>query len=139
MEAWEEDGRPGRPGQWWQQRPQLRGWDGTRADVPLGAGAAGPGLASRAPAPGSGSGSGAAGRGAGTGSAGSWGGCRNREEEQAWLPDAGREGVAGKAREGSRAGTGPPPFSGSLTGEEDEETGQAQLVGKGQQSQGTTL
>lgn len=29
-------------------------------------------------------------------------------------PDAGREGAAGKAREGSRAGIGPPPFFGSL-------------------------
>lgn len=29
-------------------------------------------------------------------------------------PDAGREGAAGKAREGCRAGTGPPPFFGSL-------------------------
>lgn len=57
--------------------------------------------------------------------------CRNREEEQAWLPDAGREGVAGKAREGSGAGTGPPPFFGGLTGEEDAGTGQAQPVGKG--------
>lgn len=129
--------RPGRPGQWWQQPPEPRGWEGTQADVPPGAKAAGPGLASRAPAPGSGSGSGSGAsrpRGRGQGVLGAEAGCRNRnhnrEEEQACVPVEGWEGVAGKAREAGRAGTRPPPFFGSLTGTGGLQR-QAQLVGNG--------
>lgn len=133
VEAKELDVRPGRPGQWWQQPPEPRGRDRTQADVPPGAKAAGPGLASKAPEPGSGSGSGASRpRGRGQGVLGAKAGCRNhnREEEQACVPVEGWEGVAGKAREGGRAGTRPPPFFGSLTGTGGLQR-QAQLVGKG--------
>lgn len=111
----EEGGRPARPGQWWQQPPEPRAWDRARADVPPGAERPGlawpPGLQRQA-------------QEVGVEQAGLRGGDRELWEQRQLsqsgkrnrlgCPDAGREGAAGKAREGSRAGTGPPPFFGSL-------------------------
>ena len=108
--------------------------------TPRGARAAGPGLASRAPAarlrkwewnsPATGRGQGALGAEAAPVAIGK----RNR----LGCPDAEWEGAAGKAREGSGAGTGPPPFFGSLNGRGGLQ-GRAKLVGQGQQSQWTIL
>lgn len=96
--------------------------------------AAGPGLASGAPRaglrkwewsePASGRGQGALGAEAAVAIG---------EEEQAWLPRCRAGGAAGKAREGIRAGTGPPPFFGSLAGRGGP------LGRSGQQSRRTVL
>lgn len=115
VEAWEEGGKPGCPKQRRWRLPKPSGW----ADVPRGAGSGRawpPGLQR----PGSGSGSGESWlRGRGQGALGAETGLsqsRRGKRNRLGCLDAGWEGVAGKAREGSRPGTRPPPFFGSLTG-----------------------
>lgn len=103
VEIWEEGGKPRCPKQRWRRLPEPSCW----ADVPPG-GRSGrawpPGLQRRAQEVGVER----AGRWAGTGSAGSGG----QSVAIAWRKRnrlgglAGREGVAGKAREDSRPGTG---------------------------------
>lgn len=103
MEAWEEGGKPGRPEQRWPRLPKPGGW----ADVPRGAGSGRawpPGLQRRAQEVGVER----AGRGRGQGALGAEAGLsqsRPGKRNRLGRLDAGREGVAGKARESCRPGT----------------------------------